>query len=204
MRRAQQRDASQQQKFYFRRSIYPDDVIPHDHSHNTPSESAAHTPVTGPSPPDSPNHHTNPFSTNSDVTPIINDDGLPAPHPEQHPESSYTGSSGTHESVRTPSTDRINTAANRDPPLSVPQSRCLSPAVPALGAIEDEYEEMTITEIINGKGESFPGLLGVVNAYLNTLNVEFAAKKRMRTYLNLIKWRADGSCCCVLDFYCAY
>lgn len=52
---------------------------------------------------------------------------------------------------------------------------------------------MTIGEVITGKGTSFPGLLGVVNAYLNTLNVDFASKKRIRTYLNLIKWRADGT-----------
>lgn len=81
---------------------------------------------------------------------------------------------------------------SRDSPLSAPQTRCPSPSLPVLGPVEDEYEEMTIAEIINGKGEGFPGLLGVVNAYLNTLNVDFASKKRMRTYLNLIKWRADG------------
>jgi len=60
-------------------------------------------------------------------------------------------------------------------------------------SVEDEYEEMTIDEIINGKGDSFPGLLGVVNAYLNSLNVEYAVKHRLRKYLNLIKRRADGS-----------
>ncbi|CCO31355.1 glutamate--cysteine ligase catalytic subunit [Rhizoctonia solani AG-1 IB] len=51
---------------------------------------------------------------------------------------------------------------------------------------------MTMNEIINGKG-SFPGLLGVVNAYLDSLNVEFTAKLKMKKYLDLIKQRADGS-----------
>lgn len=42
------------------------------------------------------------------------------------------------------------------------------------------------------KGEDFPGLLGVVNAYLNSLDVEFEAKRQMRKYLNVVKRRADG------------
>lgn len=49
-----------------------------------------------------------------------------------------------------------------------------------------------MNEIINGKG-SFPGLLGVVNAYLDSLNLEFTAKSKMKRYLELIKRRADGT-----------
>ncbi|KAF8322226.1 glutamate-cysteine ligase catalytic subunit [Clavulina sp. PMI_390] len=145
MHRAQQRDAAREQKFWFRRSIYPDDIIPHGHSHRLSPTSA-----------------------------------LASASPPTSPSKSSTG--------------------ERDPPLSAAQSRCPSPRTPALRAVEDEYEEMTMAEIINGKkadgcdgGFAFPGLLGVVNAYLNTLNVPFAHKKRMRTYLNLIKWRADGT-----------
>ncbi|KAF8513160.1 glutamate-cysteine ligase-domain-containing protein [Hysterangium stoloniferum] len=60
--------------------------------------------------------------------------------------------------------------------------------------VEEEYEEMTINEIINGKkGHCFPGLMGVVNAYVNSLDVEFAIKDKLRKYLNLVKHRADGS-----------
>lgn len=53
---------------------------------------------------------------------------------------------------------------------------------------------MTINEIINGKGDgdSFPGLMGVVNAYLNSLNVDVATKCELRRYLDLIKHRAKG------------
>lgn len=73
--------------------------------------------------------------------------------------------------------------------------------------IEEEYEEMTMNEIINGKvsycpcsqsrltivqGSQFPGLLGLVNRYVNTLDVEYIKKYRIRKYLNLIKQRADG------------
>ena len=32
-----------------------------------------------------------------------------------------------------------------------------------------------------------------MNAYLNSLNVDFEEKRRMRTYLNVVKWRADGT-----------
>ncbi|QRV94293.1 glutamate-cysteine ligase catalytic subunit [Ceratobasidium sp. AG-Ba] len=79
------------------------------------------------------------------------------------------------------------------PPRSAEQSRCPSPgALPERGPVGDEYEEMTMDEIINGK-DSFPGLLGVVNAYLDSLNVEFTAKLKLQRYLNLIKRRADGS-----------
>ncbi|KAG8708676.1 hypothetical protein FRC09_001097 [Ceratobasidium sp. 395] len=79
------------------------------------------------------------------------------------------------------------------PPRSAEQSRCPSPGTPSeRGPVEDEYEEMTIDEIINGK-DSFPGLMGVVNAYLDSLNVEFTAKLKLQRYLNLIKRRADGS-----------
>lgn len=51
---------------------------------------------------------------------------------------------------------------------------------------------MTLDEVINGRGDSFPGLMGVVNAYLNSLNVDVNTKCELRRYLNLIKHRAKG------------
>lgn len=51
---------------------------------------------------------------------------------------------------------------------------------------------MTLDEIINGRGDSFPGLMGVVNAYLNSLNVDVGTKCELRRYLDLIKLRAKG------------
>ncbi|KIJ49563.1 hypothetical protein M422DRAFT_27931 [Sphaerobolus stellatus SS14] len=59
--------------------------------------------------------------------------------------------------------------------------------------VEDEYEEMSINEIINGKADSFPGLMGVVYAYLDTLDVEDEIRKHLDKYLDLIKHRADGT-----------
>lgn len=75
---------------------------------------------------------------------------------------------------------------------------------------------MTIDEIINGKvsnfylsrvslgngllirstsyssQDSFPGLMGVVNAYVNSLNVDHVTRCDIRKYLDLIKHRAQG------------
>lgn len=66
--------------------------------------------------------------------------------------------------------------------------------------IGDEAVEMTLDEVINGKGESFPGLMGVVNAYLNSLNVDIATKCELRRYLDLIKYRAKGKLALFLIF----
>ena len=44
--------------------------------------------------------------------------------------------------------------------------------------------------------------MGVVNAYLNSLEVEFAIKERLRKYLNLVKLRADGGAYCY--YACAF
>lgn len=58
----------------------------------------------------------------------------------------------------------------------------------------DEYELMTINEIINGDPEKgFPGLLGLVNNYLNTLNIDIETRCEISKYLELVKKRANGS-----------
>ncbi|KXN90986.1 Glutamate--cysteine ligase [Leucoagaricus sp. SymC.cos] len=59
--------------------------------------------------------------------------------------------------------------------------------------VQDEYEEMTMDEIMNGKGENFPGLLRLVTAYLDTLDIEAEALARIERYLDLVKRRANGS-----------
>lgn len=60
-------------------------------------------------------------------------------------------------------------------------------------SVESEYEEMTMHEIICGKDEDFPGLLGVVRAYVDSLDVETKIKVRLTKYLDFIEQRADGS-----------
>ncbi|KAI0368347.1 glutamate-cysteine ligase catalytic subunit [Pilatotrama ljubarskyi] len=61
------------------------------------------------------------------------------------------------------------------------------------GAVEDEYEEMTMVEIMNGKGSAFPGLLNLVYAYLETLDFDEKSARRIEEYLDLIRRRTNGS-----------
>ncbi|KAG1827846.1 glutamate-cysteine ligase catalytic subunit [Suillus subalutaceus] len=61
------------------------------------------------------------------------------------------------------------------------------------GPIEDEYEEMTMEEIFVGKGSKFPGLLGVVKAYLDILDVDEEDRLQISKYLDLVRRRAIGS-----------
>ncbi|KAG8746804.1 hypothetical protein FRC11_012591 [Ceratobasidium sp. 423] len=58
-------------------------------------------------------------------------------------------------------------------------------------AVEDEYEEMTIDEIISGKG-SDPVLIGVINAYIEFWDIDTTGKCKLRKYLELIRRWADG------------
>lgn len=61
------------------------------------------------------------------------------------------------------------------------------------GPVEDEYCLMTISEIMNGGGESkFPGLIPLVESYLDSMNVDVATRCELASYLELIKKRADG------------
>jgi len=52
--------------------------------------------------------------------------------------------------------------------------------------------EMTISEIINGKGEEFPGLLPLISSYLNSVEVDADTHCTIHQYLRLIQKRADG------------
>ncbi|KAJ7188317.1 glutamate-cysteine ligase catalytic subunit [Mycena filopes] len=58
--------------------------------------------------------------------------------------------------------------------------------------VEEEYEEMTMNEIINGKGDDFPGLLGLVTVYLETLEITPDESTKIHNYLDLIRRRANG------------
>ena len=79
---------------------------------------------------------------------------------------------------------------------SAHSTRCSTPAQQQQDEDEEgpEVVEMTMDEVINGRGDgsTFPGLLGVVNAYLNSLNVDVVTKCELRRYLDLVKWRARG------------
>lgn len=84
---------------------------------------------------------------------------------------------------------RANTAFGDDSrPGSAYPSRAPSP-----GAVEDEYEEMTINDIINGSDSGeFPGLIPIVESYLDSVNVDVETRCELATYLSLISKRASG------------
>ncbi|KAJ4306215.1 glutamate--cysteine ligase [Collariella sp. IMI 366227] len=85
------------------------------------------------------------------------------------------------------------------------------PATPT-GPVEDEYRLMSVNEIINGTAyakattpssngngadehdddEDFPGLIPLVESYLDSVNVDVVTRCRLATYLDLIRKRASG------------
>lgn len=52
---------------------------------------------------------------------------------------------------------------------------------------------MSVDEIINGKVKGFPGLIPLVESYLDSLNVDVETRCELAQYLALIKGRANGS-----------
>jgi len=65
------------------------------------------------------------------------------------------------------------------------------------GAEENSFEEMTMNEIMNGKGSYFAGLIPIVYAYLDLVMVSGATMARLDQYLNFIKKRSNGGECAV-------
>ncbi|EAU91452.2 glutamate-cysteine ligase catalytic subunit [Coprinopsis cinerea okayama7 len=131
MARAQQRDAVNECKFYFRKDVY------------TPGSSAASTRTPSPTSSCSCNSGTGPKEKklrNCFSPPVLPEDGFVNGH-----------------------------------------------------SVSDEYEEMTLNEIFNGKGDQFPGLLRLVEAYLDTLEIEPTALTKIQQYLDLVRRRSNGS-----------
>ncbi|KAI8146644.1 glutamate-cysteine ligase-domain-containing protein [Fennellomyces sp. T-0311] len=57
---------------------------------------------------------------------------------------------------------------------------------------EDEYELMTMNEIINGKEHGFPGFVPLIHSYLNSTNIDIETRCQLGKYLSLISKRASG------------
>lgn len=72
-------------------------------------------------------------------------------------------------------------------------SRPPTPPTP-VGPVEDEYSLMTVDEIINGQPNrtGFPGLIPLVESYLNSMNVDVETRCELARYLDLIRKRASG------------
>ena len=64
-----------------------------------------------------------------------------------------------------------------------------------LGGGEEEWEEMSVAEIINGqKGQGgFPGLVRLVEKYLDSMNVDITTRCEIGRYLSLVSQRASGN-----------
>jgi len=56
----------------------------------------------------------------------------------------------------------------------------------------DEYEEMSVEEILTGKGEYFPGLMPLVRAYLEAIGCDPETGEKVGEYMELIRLRATG------------
>ncbi|OQD76988.1 hypothetical protein PENDEC_c003G01264 [Penicillium decumbens] len=68
------------------------------------------------------------------------------------------------------------------------------PPSPPLGPVEMEYELMSISDIVNGCADgSFPGLIPLVESYLNSVNIDVETRCFLARYLDLIRKRADGT-----------
>lgn len=101
------------------------------------------------------------------------------------------------------------TSSSSSPSRSQSQSRSppggsaspSTPPSPIIGPVESEYELMSISDIINGSSSDeasgrrggFPGLIPLVESYLNSLNVDVETRCALAKYLELIRRRADGS-----------
>lgn len=144
MRRAQQRDAVNQAKFFFRRDIF------------TPASSRATSGAT------TPNDESRPSSTS------LLPNGAP---------------NGTQQGRRAKS--RVMPNCFPPPPAPTPEE--------AGGSVNEEYAEYTMDEIMNGRGEAFPGLVGLVEAYIDTLDMCEPELRKITSYLSLVRRRANGS-----------
>ncbi|KAK3328375.1 glutamate-cysteine ligase-domain-containing protein [Cercophora scortea] len=98
-------------------------------------------------------------------------------------------------------------AASRTPSGSSTPNPAFSSSRPPTpsGPVEDEYRRMSINEIINGTAyarrheseadadaEEFPGLIPLVESYLDSVNVDVVTRCELATYLDLIRKRASG------------
>jgi glutamate--cysteine ligase catalytic subunit len=57
---------------------------------------------------------------------------------------------------------------------------------------ENSYEEMSMGQIMLGKGDYFPGLIPLIHAYLDYIHCDSVTRQRLNTYLHFIEQRAIG------------
>ncbi|CAG8448828.1 10011_t:CDS:2 [Racocetra fulgida] len=62
----------------------------------------------------------------------------------------------------------------------------------SISSVEDEYEQMTINEIINGNGDKFPGLNVLICRYLESVNIDIETRCQLGIYQEFVSRRAKG------------
>ncbi|EIN03487.1 gamma glutamylcysteine synthetase [Punctularia strigosozonata HHB-11173 SS5] len=67
--------------------------------------------------------------------------------------------------------------------------RVLCPDCP--NSADDGLEEMTMDEIVNGKGDAYLGLVGLVDLYFDSLEMDQSTLDKLRDYVALVRGRAD-------------
>merc|ERR1712161_141643 len=73
----------------------------------------------------------------------------------------------------------------------VSQHRRQAPVAPGSDE-ENSYEEMTMKEIMTGKGDYFPGLIPLVRAHKDYINCDDITNEKLTEYLDFIEKRATG------------
>ncbi len=73
----------------------------------------------------------------------------------------------------------------------VSDKRRTAPTAPGSNE-ENAFEEMTMEEIMCGKGDYFPGLIPLVRAYLDHISADSTSSSRLHGYLDFIEKRATG------------
>jgi len=85
--------------------------------------------------------------------------------------------------------DRLESNQSYDSTVS--EKRRVAPHASG-GAEENSFEEMTMAEIMTGKGDYFPGLIPLIYAYLDHIQCDSVTMERMTKYLDFIEKRATG------------
>lgn len=126
MERAQKRSAVLEQRFWFRKQVYNMDLTGPGHSHNNP-------PIPSPIRPGTPSNH-------ASEKPLVN--GF------ANGDAKINGNGPLPNGYGDPINDTSPSTGTQTPVFSADQSRCPSPHD------SEEYEEMTINEVINGNVSS--------------------------------------------------
>lgn len=104
----------------------------------------------------------------------------------------YTSMFSRVGSPKPPSSSPFSAANNEVDHNGVSKQRKKSPVAPGSDE-ENSYEEMTMKEIMTGKGDYFPGLIPLVRAYLDYINCDDVAHAQITKYLDFIEQRATGA-----------